>query len=83
MKKNINFELKSDASKTFRCIKAANSVDLDLEKKLVHHMNIELDFPDEWNIGLIVGASGSGKTTLAKHLYGEECFETMLICQNL
>lgn len=31
--------------------------------------NIEL--PNEWSIGLIVGKSGSGKSTIAKELFGE------------
>lgn len=29
----------------------------------------EIQFPDEWQIGLIVGASGTGKTTIAKELF--------------
>lgn len=74
----IHFELSSKASDTFRSIKAANSVDLDLQKKLTHVFDCEIDMPEKWNIGLIVGASGSGKTTLAKHLYGESCFDVIL-----
>ncbi len=32
---------------------------------------IDVDIPDEWNIGFIVGPSGSGKTTIAEALFGE------------
>jgi ABC-type dipeptide/oligopeptide/nickel transport system ATPase subunit len=74
----IVFELSSEPTNTFRCIKAANSVDLDLTKKLKHSIDIDVDFPEQWSVGLIVGASGSGKTTLAKHLYGNDCFQEIL-----
>jgi ABC-type ATPase with predicted acetyltransferase domain len=78
MKQKIHFELTSKASDSFRCVKAVNSVDLDIEKKLSHVVDLDIDMPDDWNIGLIVGASGSGKSTLASHLYGSDCFETVL-----
>jgi ABC-type dipeptide/oligopeptide/nickel transport system ATPase subunit/GNAT superfamily N-acetyltransferase len=32
--------------------------------------HVDLDLPDDWNIGVIVGASGSGKTTVARELFG-------------
>jgi len=32
-----------------------------------------IDLPDTWNIGLIVGKSGTGKTTIAKELF-HDCF---------
>lgn len=78
MKQHIHFELKSEANNSFFCQKAANSADLDLNKKLSHVMDLDIDFPDDWNVGLIVGASGSGKTTLANHLYGANCFDTYI-----
>lgn len=70
--------LQSEIFKTFRCTKAANSLDIDVEKKSVHKFQINADIDSPFNIGLIVGASGSGKTTFAKHVYGDECFETLL-----
>lgn len=73
--KTIDYTLKSDVSKTFRCQCAANSLDIDTEKKSTHHIHIDnVNIPEEWNIGMIVGASGSGKTTLAKHLFGDDIF---------
>jgi len=30
-----------------------------------------IEFPDNWNIGIIVGKSGTGKTTIAKELFGK------------
>lgn len=31
----------------------------------------EIDFPQEWNIGAIVGGSGTGKTSIAREIFGE------------
>ena len=71
--------LKSDVAKSFRCTKAANSLDIDAEKKSVHHLRIEgADIVSPFNVGLIVGASGSGKTTLAQQVYGVDCFRPLL-----
>jgi ABC-type Mn2+/Zn2+ transport system ATPase subunit len=70
--------LKSDVATSFRCVKAANSLDIDSEKKSVHHFEIDADLEQPYSIGLIVGASGSGKTTLAQHVFGAECFKTLL-----
>lgn len=70
--------LESEPSRTFRCQKAANSVDLDVEKKLRHEFSIEADIESPYNVGLIVGASGSGKTTLAREIYGPESLQRVL-----
>ncbi len=32
---------------------------------------VDIELPDEWNVGLIVGPSGSGKTTLATELFND------------
>jgi len=67
---NYVIELKAQASKTFRCQKAADSLDIDVSKKLVHRLQIKnLNIPDNFNVGMVIGASGSGKTTLAKDLF--------------
>lgn len=70
--------LESEVFKTFRCTKAANSLDIDVQKKSVHHFAVQADITDDFSVGLIVGASGSGKTTLAKSIYGPDCFRTLL-----
>ena len=75
---NYQLELVSEASNSFRAIKAAQSMDIDVEKKLKHVFNVSADVESNFNIGLILGASGSGKTTLAKHIWGNDCFKTML-----
>lgn len=70
--------LKSDVCKSFRCQKAANSLDIDVEKKSVHKFKVNADLDSDYSVGLIVGASGSGKTTLAKSIFGEDCFKEHL-----
>jgi energy-coupling factor transporter ATP-binding protein EcfA2 len=75
---NFKLTLASPVATSFRATKAANSLDIDAEKKSVHHFEVQADLDSPFNIGLIVGASGSGKTTLAKHIYGEECFKEIL-----
>lgn len=74
MLKDYSVELKSPVSNSFRCQKAANSLDIDTEKKSIHRLNIKADIDSGFNVGLILGASGSGKTTLAKSIFGENCF---------
>lgn len=32
---------------------------------------VDLNLPDDWNVGLIVGPSGSGKTTIAREIFGD------------
>lgn len=73
--------LQCPASQSFRCQKAANSVDLDLAKKLQHNLRISIDLETPFNVGLIVGASGSGKTTLAEKIFGNLPFLQLLDLQ--
>lgn len=34
-------------------------------------VKLEIDLPESWQVGLIVGPSGSGKSTIARNLFGE------------
>lgn len=73
--KTLDVTLSSPVSTSFRCQCAANSLDIDVKKKSIHHLHIEnVNIPEKWNIGLVVGASGSGKTTLIKQLFGDDVF---------
>lgn len=71
-------KLESAVSNSYRCKRAADSLDIDVNKKNIHELHIQADLKTEFNVGLILGASGSGKTTLAKKIFGEKCFETIL-----
>lgn len=68
-------KLQAEASNSFRANKAANSMDIDVAKKLTHELRVTADITTPFSVGLIVGASGSGKSTLARQIYGNE-FET-------
>jgi ABC-type multidrug transport system ATPase subunit len=78
---NFVVKLESPPPKGFRSIKAAQSVDLNIEQKLTHKLEVTADVQSEFNVGVIIGASGSGKTTLAKQIYGNDCFKEVLDLQ--
>lgn len=45
----------------------------DLQQKTVtEHFKGNIDLPENWNVGLIVGRSGSGKTTIARELFNAD-----------
>ena len=77
---NYVVNLQSDLPNSFRCQKAANSVNLDVAKKSIHRLEVKADLKTKFNVGLIIGSSGSGKTTLAKSIYGDNC---MMECIDL
>ncbi len=68
--KTYELTLTSDPSTSFRCTKAANSLDIDIDKKPKHHFKVAAAVMKDYNVGLVVGASGSGKTTIAKQIFG-------------
>lgn len=72
----VKVQLESEPSKSFFATCAANSLDIDIEKKSTHTLEVDIDIETPYNIGLILGASGSGKTTLAKQIFGQDCFKT-------
>ena len=67
--KLYSVRLESPVAKSFRCKKAAQSLDIDVEKKSVHTLSVRADLDTDYSVGLIVGASGSGKTTLAEGIF--------------
>lgn len=70
--------LESPVFNSYRCKRAADSLDIDMKKKSVHELNIKADINSQYSLGLILGSSGSGKTTLAKKIFGDDCFKTIL-----
>ena len=60
----------STPSKSFRVASIIGRFDLQ-SNKISERFSGTINIPDEWSIGLIVGASGSGKTTIAKQLFPE------------
>ncbi len=76
--KKYHVRLESQVSDSFRCVRAANSLDINMNEKSVHELEVDADLDSPFNIGLILGASGSGKTTLAKQIYGEDALTTII-----
>jgi ABC-type Mn2+/Zn2+ transport system ATPase subunit len=70
--------LQSPISNSYRCRRAADSLDIDTQKKSTHQLSVNADLQTPYNIGLILGASGSGKTTLAQKIFGENCFQIFI-----
>ena len=55
-------------TKTFRVASVIGKFDLQSEN-IIEHFKGDINIPNEWQIGLIVGKSGTGKTTIAKQLF--------------
>lgn len=60
----------SKPSRTFRVESVIGKFDLH-DNNVTESFRGEINFPNEWSIGLIVGKSGTGKTTIAKELFPE------------
>lgn len=75
---NYELTLTCPVATSFRCTKAANSLDIDQRKKAEHRFIVAADLDTPYTLGVIVGASGSGKTTLARYIWGEEALTTAL-----
>jgi ABC-type Mn2+/Zn2+ transport system ATPase subunit len=67
---SYKFDIKRSAEpgKSFRVASVIGKFDLS-SNKIEEHFVGEINQPDKWNIGLIVGPSGTGKTTIAKELF--------------
>lgn len=57
------------ATSSFRTEKILSMYDLDLDKYTERFAG-DLNPPEQWNVGLIVGRSATGKTTIARELFG-------------
>lgn len=55
----------------FRVQSIKNKFSLDINE-VIEEFKGEIDLPEKWNIGVIVGASGTGKTTIKKELFGND-----------
>lgn len=68
---NFRIIKKSDIVETFRVRRIMDDFDVKSE-----HINEcfegVIEYPDEWQIGVIVGNSGTGKTTIAEEIYKEQ-----------
>lgn len=76
--RRVTVDLAIEPARSFRCQKAANSLDIDTAAKLSHHLAVDCDIDAPYNVGVIVGASGSGKSSLARALWGEDALQRTL-----
>lgn len=67
-----NFDIikKSKPDLTFRVSSVIGKFDLQSEN-IIEHFKGNIDLPNKWSVGLIVGKSGTGKTTIAKQLFND------------
>lgn len=73
MQNKLNFDIyrESQIDETFRIKKILGQFDLKIEHSKEHFKG-QIDLPEKWNIGVIVGPSGTGKTTIATELFGDK-----------
>lgn len=62
---------KNNADTTFRVSKIQSDFDIKLENANEHFVG-DINLPENWQIGVIVGGSGTGKTTIARELFSNE-----------
>lgn len=55
--------------RTARVMQMEGMFDVPPSQRSAEEWTVDLDLPDEWNVGLIVGPSGAGKTTVARELF--------------
>lgn len=61
----------NEIKNTFRVSKIQADFDIKFEHANEHFVG-DIELPEKWEIGVIVGGSGTGKTTIAKQLFGDE-----------
>jgi ABC-type Mn2+/Zn2+ transport system ATPase subunit len=64
----------SSIPNTFKVNFVKGKFDID-KSEISEEFNIDFEFPNDWNIGVIVGGSGTGKSTIAKELFEIDSFE--------
>jgi ABC-type Mn2+/Zn2+ transport system ATPase subunit len=65
---NFDIVKKCVPSKSFRVEKIKSDFDVKAEHS-AEHFKGEINLPNDWQIGVIVGGSGTGKSTIAKELF--------------
>lgn len=65
---SFNIIKQCKASDSYRVKAIMGLFDLQ-SSNIIEQFSGEISFPDDWQIGLIVGNSGTGKTTIAKQLF--------------
>lgn len=77
----FNIIRKTKPNKSFRVASVIGKFDLQNEE-IIEQFEGNIELPDNWQIGLIVGKSGTGKTTIAKELFPQEYITNFEYSQN-
>lgn len=59
-----------DVKRTARLVQMEGMFDVPPSQRSEERWTVDLDLPDEWHVGAIVGPSGAGKTTVAREVFG-------------
>ena len=65
---------RSSPAKSFRVASVMGTYDLQTEHISERFVG-DIDLPEKWNVGLIVGRRGTGKTTIATELFGAHIYK--------
>lgn len=71
----FEFLKKSETKKTFRVASVMGKFDLE-SSDIIEYFKGEINLPEKWSIGLIVGKSGSGKSSISKELFPDIYFDS-------
>ena len=67
---HFNIVKSNNPASSYRIEAVKGTYDLQTSK-IEERFEGDINLPEKWNVGLIVGKSGSGKTTIARELFGE------------
>jgi len=65
---NIKLVKESEVPNSFRNSFVRGKFDFN-DKKVKETFDVDIDIPEKWNVGVIVGSSGTGKSTIANELF--------------
>lgn len=68
---NFDIVKETNVDITYKVSKVMNDFDIKPEQTREHFVG-EIEYPEKWQIGLIVGGSGTGKSSIAKELFNEQ-----------